>query len=504
VKIALIQPPLLDVSGKKISTRVEVEVPLGIAYLTAVLERDGHECLVMDAILEGYGQVFEHRGCQAFGLDYQQIAQRVVDADVRLVFISCIFFNQRSSALEVARQIRELNPGIKIVAGGIGAFVNPEWMLEGGFVDVVVIGEGEETCCRLAKLFSDSDETSLAAVDGIAYLAETQLVINPKRKYIADLDCLPSPAFHHFDLEKLFRVGVPFGNKRHQRYLNLLTSRGCPFDCVFCAAHNIWARQIRYRSAESILAEIRQVKDRYGIEEVHFSDENLTLDRQRAVRILQGLKELNLSWTAPNGLMIASLDEELIALMAESGCHSVSLAIESGSQRVLNDVVKKPLKLKQVFPVVQLLKKYGIHCRGFFILGLPGETRKEIWQTVLLSSFLQLEQNEIMIALPYPGTRLYDECQRRQLFSENFNIEALNNDGGPITTAEFTPDYLDLVKDVDRVLFYYRTKRKTLTEICSYVLQKYRLGSFRFLLYLGRFLLKKKTARRVGESYFYG
>ncbi len=503
MKIALIHPPLLDVSGKKISTQVEVEIPLGIAYLTAVLEQDGHDCIVIDAILDGYGQVFSSCGCQAFGLSYEQIADRVQAVGADLVLISCIFFNQRRSALEVARQVKALCDDLCVVAGGIGSFIEPEWMLATGLVDYVVIGEGEESCRQLVSALERKDMEAVRTVDGLAFMDQETLWVNPKTTYVQALDSLPSPAFEHFDLEKLFAVGIPFGNKKKQRYLNLLTSRGCPYKCSFCAAHNIWDRRIRYRSAKSILAEIAYVKEQFNIEEIHFSDENLTLDRARAVEILTGLKALDISWTAPNGVMIASLDEELIALMAASGCHSVSLAIESGSQRVLAGVIGKPLKLKQVFPVVACLKKYGIHCRGFFIIGLPGETRKEIWQTLLLAAFLKLEQNEIMIALPYPGTHIYDQCQQFGLFSDGFNIEALNNDGGPISTNQFTPAYLALVKDVDRVLYYWRTKKKSLLSLCRYVVQGYRGRTFSFLFYLGRFIWMQTRAKRVGEQYFY-
>ena len=501
--IGLVQPPMIDISGKKIPVQVEVEVPLGIACLAAVLESDGHSCFAVDAILEGYGQIFPHGDYQVFGLTYAQIVEQLIRRDAQLVLISSIFFNQRQSALALAQAVKQARPDLPVVMGGVGAGIEPQELLASGWVDWIVLGEGEETVRDLATLLETGQTDKIGELDGICLRQGDQFIQRPKNCYIEDLDSLPMPAYHLFDLERYFEIGVPFGNKSRDRYLNVLTSRGCPYDCLFCAAKNIWSRRIRYRSAQKVLAEIRLLMERYGVEEVHFSDENLTMDRQRAVEILQGLKELGIRWTAPNGIMVATLDEELVALMAESGCHSVSLAIESGAPRVLKDIIRKPLKLPKVFVAVQALKRHGIHCRGFFMIGLPGETRREIWQTMLLSNHLRLEQSEIMVALPYPGTDLHRRCEETNSFSPGFTLERLNNDGGPITTKEFDPAFLNLVKDVDRVLFYYRSRRKTLLGLCVFVWRRYGLRSLGFVGRLLWFQFQLARVARLGVGYFH-
>lgn len=503
MNIGLVQPPLLDISGNKITGQVEVEVPLGIASLAAVLEQDDHSCVVVDAILEGYDQIFDHKGCQAFGLTYSQTAERLRKQAVELVLISCIFFYQRSSALALAEEIKRQMPELPVVMGGVGAFIEPEELLQSGAVDWIVIGEGEQTVRELAGCLAQGQGQSIDDLDGICFLRGDKVVTQPKTCYVEDLDSLPTPAYHLFDLERYFSIGVPFGNKSRDRYLNVLSSRGCPFDCIFCAAKNIWSRRIRYRSAETVLAEIRHLVERYNIEEVHFSDENLTMDRQRAIAILKGLKELGIRWTAPNGLMVGTLDEELTAALAESGCYSVSLAIESGSPRVLREVIRKPLQMPKVFSAVRSLKKHGIHCRGFFMIGLPGETRREIWQTVLLSNHLRMEQNEIMVALPYPGTDLFERCRETMSFSPDFALAHLNNDGGPITTREFDPRFLNLVKDVDRVLFYHRSGRKSPVGLLRWAWQRYRWRSPAFWARVLWFRLQLFVADCRKDAFFH-
>ena len=239
------------------------------------------------------------------------------------------------------------------------------------------------------------------------------------------------------------------------------------------------------------------------MEEVHFSDENLTYDRARAIDLFNKLKKLNISWTAPNGIMVASLDKHVIKLMAESGCFSVSLAIESGSQRVLKEIIQKPLQLHKTFPVVRELKTNRIHTRAFFLIGLPGETRKEIWKTILLSHYLELDQNEIMIALPYPGTRLFDRCMTEKLFSENFDVQNLHNDSGPITTDQFNPDFLYLVKEVDRFIFHLKRKNLKLTSLIISLIQKHKLRFFKIFIHIIFFKIKLTYIKLFpGEKYF--
>ena len=189
--------------------------------------------------------------------------------------------------------------------------------------------------------------------------------------------------------------------------------------------------------------------------------------------------------------------------MKESGCFSLSLAIESGSQRVLSEIIKKPLVLKKLFSVVKECKKCKILCRGFFVIGMPGETKKDIWDTFLLSRYLNLEQNEIQVALPYPGTRLYDICREKNYFSKDFSLECLNNDGGPITTESFTPGFLYMAKDTDRFMFYFRNGKKRKLGLIKDLFNKYRIKIIYVIFHMIRFELKLLYIRFIhGEKYF--
>lgn len=502
MRVTLIQPPLIDVAGKKIAYGIEAEVPLGIASLASVGEKEGYQCEVIDSIVAGYGTIYQYGRYQVFGLRFEEIARQVLEFNSNVVAISCIFFNQLESALKTAEEIWKANPDIKVIIGGIAPKPYYEEVIIKPYVDFIIKAEGETAFVHLLnKLYQK--EGDFHQVDGLIYKENGQIKSNPKEYYIEILDELPLPAYHLFDIEKYFEIGVPFGCKKKNRFMNFITSRGCPFDCIFCAARDIWSRKVRMHSAEYVLRGIDFLIKKYNIEEIHFSDENLTYDYDRASAIFNGLKEMDITWGANNGIMISSLDDKLIRLMRESGCFSLSLAIESGSQRVLSEIIKKPMLLKKLFSVVRECKKCKILCRGFFVIGMPGETKKDIWDTFLLSRYLNLEQNEIQIALPYPGTRLYDICSEKNYFSKDFSPECLNNDGGPITTETFTPDFLYMAKDIDRFMFYFRNGKKRKLGLIKGLLRKYKLKIICVIFYMIRFELKLLYIRFIhGEKYF--
>ncbi|MCK4947840.1 MAG: radical SAM protein [Candidatus Aureabacteria bacterium] len=502
MRVTLIQPPLIDVAGKKIAYGIEAEVPLGIASLAAVGEKEGYQCEVIDSIVAGYGNIYQYGKYQVFGLRFGEIARRVLEFNSNVVAISCIFFNQLESALKTAEEIWQANPDIKVIIGGIAPKPYYEEVIIKPYVDFIIKAEGETAFVHLLnKLYQK--EGDFHQVDGLIYKENGQIKSNPKEYYIENLDELPLPAYHLFDIEKYFKIGVPFGCKKKNRFMNFITSRGCPFDCIFCAARDIWSRKVRMHSSEYVLRGIDFLIKKYNIEEIHFSDENLTYDYDRAAAIFNGLKEMDITWGANNGIMISSLDDKLIRLMRESGCFSLSLAIESGSQRVLSEIIKKPMLLKKLFSVVKECKKCKILCRGFFVIGMPGETKKDIWDTFLLSRYLNLEQNEIQIALPYPGTRLYDICREKNYFSKDFNLECLNNDGGPITTEAFTPDFLYMAKDIDRFMFYFRNGKKRKLGLIRDLFRKYKLKIICVIYCMLKFELKLLYIRIArGERYF--
>ena len=217
MNISFIQPPLLEKTPQKISSRVEVEVPLGIAYLAGSLEQNGHTCQIIDSIIDGYGKITQHEGYHVFGLTFEEITNKTQSFASELVGISCIFFSQIKSALFLAKSIKQANPALKIVMGGIGAFQNVKTVMASGWVDYIVIGEGEQTLVDLVSALTKDEQTEkFGHIDGLIFMKGNKKVENPKHHYIDDLDTLPSPAYHLFDLENYFKIGIPFANKKKQ------------------------------------------------------------------------------------------------------------------------------------------------------------------------------------------------------------------------------------------------------------------------------------------------
>jgi magnesium-protoporphyrin IX monomethyl ester (oxidative) cyclase len=207
-----------------------------------------------------------------------------------------------------------------------------------------------------------------------------------------------------------------------------VTSRGCPCHCTFCSSTQLWGRQYRTRTPENVLRELDWLIQRFGVKEIKIQDDNLTVNKERATEIFQGMIERNygLHWSTPNGIAVWTLDEELLTLMRKSGCYEFTMAIESGNQEVLTKLIKKPLKLEKVREVNRIAKKLGISRTAYFIIGFPGETKAQIMDTVRFARELKLQMGVIFIYNPLPGSALFQECVQRGYITEQSFFETGN------------------------------------------------------------------------------
>jgi magnesium-protoporphyrin IX monomethyl ester (oxidative) cyclase len=301
----------------------------------------------------------------------------------------------------------------------------PELVLSDPAVDYVVIGEGEETIIDLIDCLEGNKDIS--TLDGISYKEKGKVKIIPKTKFIEDLDKLPFPARHLLNMEKYFGLEASHGHRKKKRFSPIVTSRGCPAGCTFCSAHRVWGRKFRARSAENVVAEMKHIKEKYGIEEIMFEDDNTTLNVQRAEKIFDLMikEKLNFAWDTPNGIAAWTLNERLIDKMKESGCYKINLALESGSQYVLNNIIKKPLNLEKVKPFAKYAKKIGLDVGIFLIMGLPGETESQMKESFKLAAELGIWHPFVSVATPYPGSELYDTCLKRGYLNKDFSLDDL-------------------------------------------------------------------------------
>ncbi len=410
-RILLMVPPVTrPASYGADKLRVSPFFPLGLAYLAAVL-RDRYEVGMLDCLLEDVEQGPQHQaeGLVRYGLRDSEIAYEISRFKPDVVGISCLFSAQEYDAKLVCRLTKWMNPEIVTVMGGPHAGANAREIMDAEkAVDYVVTGEGEESFPELLRALAAGEAVD---VEGITYRAAGKAWSIVKHDYISDLSALPLPAWDMFDMEGYLRHMQPHDRCRQRPFMPVSTSRGCPYRCTFCAIRGHWGERPRFRPAEHVLAEIKALVGRYGVREVHFEDDNLTADKERALAIFRGMRQFtSLSWAAPSGLAMRNLDGELLDAMAASGCYSVSLAIESGNQHVLR-WMRKPVDLERVPSLVKDIQSRGMLAKGFFILGYPGETKETIARTIEFAKSLQLDWAFFFVASPLPHTEMWEQAQ---------------------------------------------------------------------------------------------
>ncbi len=379
MRVALISP--------KWNKKANDYPPLGLAYLAAVLERAGHEVQVFD-----------------FGLDplvsVETDIDRVCAFDPQVVGITSMT-SVYESALDTAARLKA-RLGRPIILGGPHATVFPERVLsEAPVIDYVVRGEGEETVLELVSAL-ESGIRDIGRIQGVTHRQHGSIVSNPDRPLLTDLDSLPFPARHLFSLD---RYGLRTPNGRPMA--TLLSSRGCPYNCAYCFK-GIVGRTYRQRSPGNIMAEIRQVIDQYGLHDFYFIDDLFTVNSRRLADLMEqfiagGTK---IQWQCLG--RVDSVTAPLLSRMYAAGCRQIHYGIESGNQRIL-ERIGKGINLDQVRRAVRWAQEAGIHVKGYFMLGLPGDTPETMQQTIDFAVELNLDEAMFSLTTPFPGTRLWDE-----------------------------------------------------------------------------------------------
>ena len=240
---------------------------------------------------------------------------------------------------------------------------------------------------------------------------------------------------------------TPLRGEISKPWTTMITTRGCPYNCVFCTVHIVMGKKWRARSPENVVDEIEHLIETYRIRQIDFYDENMTLDKKRMEKICDLIiqKRLDVDWYTPNGVRADTLDENLLRKMKKSGCKRLRVAPESGVQRVVDKIVKKDQKLTEVEKAVALCKKVGIKVGCFFVLGLIGETKEDIQKTIDYAYKLRklgADKFYFSIATPIYGTELYEQARQGGYLRDNFSYESLAATEPQIETPEFTADEL--------------------------------------------------------------
>ncbi|MFH1359723.1 MAG: radical SAM protein [Candidatus Omnitrophota bacterium] len=406
-KVLLLNPPDDEHSYKLF----RASFPLGLCYLGTYLKKEKYQVKIVDAKVGNIKRVpLEKEGMVRVGLSLNEIENIINDFSPDVLGLSCIFHTNFNPTLDIAKLAKTKCHIPYVVAGGSYASVVPKKIMESPYIDYLVLGEGEVTFEKLLqKLFNPTGNQELGDLDGVVLRDnDGKVCVKNRTEYISS-DEFFTPNRDFLPVEKYIKFRSPHNIlSRGHRALEVITSRGCNARCTFCSAPLLWGK-FRMRSVKGIIDELKFLKEKYHIDEVQFIDDNLTFDKKRAEDLFQRMidDKLNLKWCAPNGIAIHTLDENLIRLMKESGCYLVTLAIESGSQRVLTELIKKPLLLEKVHATVKLLKKYKLAAEAFFVIGMPGETFEEIKKTFDLAFKLGIFRAHFSYITPIPSTPVY-------------------------------------------------------------------------------------------------
>lgn len=446
MRVCLINPPRIQ---PKTWGKPSAYQPLDIAYVAAVLERQ-HTVCIIDAPTEGWrklGEMDEKR--YRLGLTHEEIADRIKQRQPELVVITVPFSGWWKTAFDVASAAKSVDEDITTVLMGLDPSARPADCLAHPNIDFVVIGEPEQTVLELADILEQGKREELEKIRGIAFVKNGETIITPPRPLIQNLDSLPFPARHLLPMEVYFAAVKenPLRGEISKPWAIIITSRGCPYSCVFCTSHTVMGRQWRARSPENVVDEIEHLVRTYHVKQVDFLDDNMTLDKKRMEAICDLIvkRGLRIEWFTPSGVRADTLDENLLRKMKEAGCKKIRLAPESGVQRVVDQIIRKNQSLEAVEKAVVLCKKVGIKVGCFFVIGLIGETKKDIEETIKFAYKLRRLGAEgfiFSIATPQYGTELYEQAKRGGFLRGNFSDEALSAAEPLIETSEFTADEL--------------------------------------------------------------
>jgi len=389
MKTLLIRPHAGDIY-KKMKDITPEYPPLGLASLAAVLEKNNHEVKILDLAVEDF--------------NVKDVVRFVTDFSPEIIgFTSTTPTIEQT--YELAKVLRSEFKEIKFVLGGPHGSALPHEVLD--FFDVVVRGEGEYTMLDLAE------KKKLEKIDGISFNHNGKKIDNKDRMPIENLDELPLPARHLLKMGKYHYFGA-----RNHPLTNIFTSRGCPFSCTYCNKL-IFGKNYRALGVKKVLEEIDQLVNDFGIREIHISDDTFNFDRKRTIELFTEIKkrDYGLSFFPHNGVRVNSIDREVLKLLQDVGFYAMSYGVEAGNQAILNNI-RKGITIQQVRDAVKLTKEFDFETWVFFILGLPGETKQTVMDSINLAIELNPDFAKFSILVPYPGTEVYNYYKDRMLIKK--------------------------------------------------------------------------------------
>ncbi len=471
-----------------------INEPLGLEYLAAAV-RKNHEVQIFDLIAEGWNRYRSADDQEDFfyqGSDLKTLQKKISSFKPEVIGLTWLFSVQNRPIIETINFIKENNKNVFLIVGGSHPSANPVQIIkDNSGIDAVVFGEGEITLKELL----DKGLKEPESIDGLAFKKEGKIIQNKARAFVKNIDDILPPArdlipypkyskqmlyvflvnrFKKFDflgqknqrrlaflfssLPFLEKVYYRFYNRRHEGDLQLpegdvMTSRGCPNNCIFCAVHIIWKHTWRAHSVERVLEEIGRLVLKYKLKRINIQDDNFNISKERLIKICQGIVEKDYKITfSASGTYAPALDDEVLKWMQKAGFKNIRLSIESGNQEVLDKIIRKRIDLSKIPDIVKMAQKYGMKVEGAFIFGLPGETKQTMRDSVDFAKKAGFDGIKYFIYQPFPNTEAYDICEEKGYITEGYDPERIFITGNDayVKTEEFSPeDVLSIARELD-------------------------------------------------------
>jgi radical SAM superfamily enzyme YgiQ (UPF0313 family) len=390
MKVLLVNPPGISSKYKRDPFINFSSMPLGLAYIGAVLEKDDVQVEAVD--------------CPAIEVDSAQLTKHVERTRPDVVGIQALTTSIYSS-VETADNVKRVSPETHVVLGGYHPTFCPEQTLNlSKSIDTVVRGDGEYTFLKLVKMLEQKgSQDGRTKIRGLTFREGKKTIHTPNAPLIKDLDALPFPARHLFPNDKYSILGLQLPS------FTMVSSRGCPFGCSFCAVSAFYGSTWRPRSPQSVVSEIEAFKPNRGVYGVAFMDDMFALNEKRTLQICGQMKQRNTNCIWGATVRADTVTYNLLRAMHDAGCVIVFLGVETGEQAIL-DKIRKGETVEQMKRILKWTSSIGIDTVASVAFGLPGETKKSIVKTIDYVNALKPDHAIFALATPYPGTKFYTEA----------------------------------------------------------------------------------------------
>lgn len=407
MKIALIAPPYpLDEAPSP---------PLGLCYAAAACEAAGAQVIILDYIVSKYTP--------------EKLAAQLDQFEPDVIGTNAVTMNFLH-AIQILQDAKTHRPQAVTLMGGPHVSFDAHNTLMGyPELDIVVIGEGEQTLQELIPVITQPNQWQ--AVKGIAFRRNGTTTATPPRPLIADLDSLPLPARHLLPMSRYLALGFP---------VSIITSRGCPNQCIFCLGRRMVGHKARFRSPERVVDEI-EILIEYGHQLINVADDLFTANKKRVLALCDEINRRGVRFIWSAFARVNTVDPDILVAMKTAGCHSISFGIESGNSEMLKRV-KKGITLEQARKAVVWAKTAGLRTHASFMVGLPGESAQTLAETRRFGESLGIEHGYHFLA-PFPGTTIAEDIDQYdlQLLTDDWNLFDANQ--AIVRTSQIGPDEMN-------------------------------------------------------------